>query len=177
MSKMRGSPLRRAYRLSSEDKAALIASLPTQEEGGEVWCLCVCVCVCVCVPARACLSVCVCARVHACACVCVHVCLYMYTCMCTRTAQWLTSPVNCGGFPLAQLTDLVYSHSIYTCSENPSGQSSLEGTPTSQPGPGGLGSLNVPSGGLARPKSWDPTVGRLQTSLPAGGCCMCTACP
>lgn len=38
VSKVRGSQLRRAYRLSSEEKAALIASLPTQvgDKDGEV---------------------------------------------------------------------------------------------------------------------------------------------
>jgi len=38
VSKMRGFQLRRAYRLSSEEKAALIASLPTQvgDKDGEV---------------------------------------------------------------------------------------------------------------------------------------------
>ena len=46
VSKTKGSPLRRAYRLNSEDKVALLASLPPQEETGErVVCVCVCVCV------------------------------------------------------------------------------------------------------------------------------------
>ena len=51
VSKTKGSPLRRAYRLNSEDKVALLASLPPQpvEETGERECVYVCVCVIECV--------------------------------------------------------------------------------------------------------------------------------
>ena len=47
VSKTKGSPLRRAYRLNSEDKVALLASLPSQpvEETGEKLCVCMSVCI------------------------------------------------------------------------------------------------------------------------------------